>query len=192
MMEPLALTGNYKLAAAIVLGILLGALLIKAELASRKKILDGLRFHDSTILCTFLFSIAAGAGLFFLASKYGLVGMHVRPAYFWGALSGGIIAGLGVAFCGSVPMTAVAELASGKLTALWTICGFLLAIPAVKAAAKVIDNLMRGWNRPLSSGVPVTMALFWTVIVCLTIAFLVHFSLSGGGSSSETPKKTKK
>jgi len=184
-MSPLALTGNWKLAAAIVLGTLLGMILFKSGLSSRQKILDGLRFNDGLLLCMFLFSIAAGAGLFYLASQYGIVKMHVRPAFFWGSLCGGVIAGLGVALCGGVPMTAVAELATGKMIAFWTIVGFLLAIPVVRAVGRMIDNFMSGWSKPIAGGLPVSAALFWTVLVCLLLALGLQFALGGGAKGGK-------
>jgi len=184
-MTPLALTGNWKLAAAIVLGVLLGVILTKSELSPRKKILEGLRFNDSTLFCTFLFSIAVGAGIFYLAAQYGVVRLHVRPAFFWGALGGGVIAGLGVAVCGGVPMTAVAELASGKMVALWTLVGFLLAIPVVRTVGHWIDNLLSGWSKPLAGGLPVSAALCWTVLLCLGLALLLQFVLGGAEKSGK-------
>ena len=184
-MTPLALSGNWKLAAAITIGMLLGVILVKSELSGRKKIIEGLRLNDGLFLCMFLFSIAAGAGIFYLASQYGLVKMHVRPAFFWGALCGGVIAGIGVAICGGVPMTAVAELACGKMIAFWTIVGFLLAIPVVRAVGRMIDNFMSGWSKPLAGGLPFSAALFWTILATLLLGIVLQFALGGGKSGKK-------
>ncbi|QSH40152.1 YeeE/YedE thiosulfate transporter family protein [Lentisphaerota bacterium ZTH] len=184
-MEPLALSGNYRLAASILVGMAFGFLLVKSDLAWRKTTLNMLLLKDGRLIKTLLFSLAVGATLFFFAYNVDLVHLKIRPGYFWASLIGGIITGLGLAFCCRVPITAIASLASGRVYALWTIIGMLLAVPFVKVISGWLSNSIYNWSEPLNAHEPITEYLnvsnpaLWISAISLVVLVFVHFTLGG-------------
>lgn len=182
-MEPLCLTGNYKLAVAILIGMFFGFLLVKSDLAWRKNCLNMLLLKDGSLLKTLLLSITIGVTLFFFAEKVGLVNLKVRPSYFWASLIGGIICGLGIAFCCRVPLTAIVSLASGRIYVLWTIAGMLLAIPFVKLISGWLSNSIYNWSEPLKTQQQITSyfdisnTALWISGIALLLGIFVHFTL---------------
>jgi hypothetical protein len=188
-MEPLALTGNYRLVAAIFVGIAFGFLLIKSDLAWRSTCLNAIRLKDSRVLKTFLFSIAIGVTLFFFMEKSGLVRVHVRPAYFWASLMGGIICGTGISLCCRVPVTAIASLAAGRLYVIWVILGMLLAYPCVNFMSVFLSKTIYNWSEPIKTEASVgsffnlTNASLWVAGISLLLVLFLHFTL--GGDSDE-------
>ena len=70
-LEPLALQGNYRLAAALLFGMLVGLVLAKLRLNDREAVRDMLTLRDFTMLKTFLLALGAGApGPFGAAPAY--------------------------------------------------------------------------------------------------------------------------
>ncbi len=184
-MEPLALTGNYRLTASILVGMAFGFLLVKSDLAWRKTTLNMLLLKDSRLIKTLLFSMAVGTTLFFFAYNLEWVHLQIRPGYFWASLIGGIITGLGLAFCCRVPITAIASLAAGRVYALWTIIGMLLAIPFVQIISGWLSSSIYNWSEPLNTHEPITKyfdvanpALSISAIALIILVF-VHFTLGG-------------
>ena len=182
-MEPLALSGNWRLAAAIFMGVAVGFWLVRSELADREKIKEGLQLKDGQWLKTFLFSIAVGVVIFYFARRFGLEKTHVRSVYPWGAIVGGILAGIGVAIGGHVPITAAASLGTGKFFPVWTIIGFLAAIPVVKGVSGFLGKTLYSWTQPIGHeqifrqyGVWDT-AMIWTVGVCLLLTLFLQYAL---------------
>ncbi len=182
-MEPLALTGNWKLAAAIILGLLVGCWLIRSDLAWREKVQESFLLKNSLWLKTFLFSIAIGALIFYCGRWAGLERLHVRPAYLWGAICGGLLAGTGVAICGKVPITAVASLATGKVFSVWVILGFLAAFPVVKLISGMLSKTIYNWTKPIGNErifnniSTLNTAMVWTVSICLLLTLFLQFTL---------------
>ena len=118
-MHPLALSGSYRLAAGIILGIVFGILLVRSKLAWRQTFADLFTFKNSLIANVFLASIAVGTVIFFCLRHLGIVELNIRPVYFWGAITGGIICGIGLINCKQIPATAVAALATGKFYSIF-------------------------------------------------------------------------
>lgn len=184
-MEPLALSGNYRVAAAILLGIFFGFLLIKSELAFRKNCLDAVLLKNGRVLKTMLISLAVGVIIFFFAEKSGLVQLQVRTGYFWASLIGGIIAGLGFALCARVPVSTIAGLAAGRIYVLWVILGMMLAIPCVQFMSNVLTKSIYSWSAPINTNgsvgefFNVTNPALWVTGIALALTLLFHFTLGG-------------
>lgn len=185
-MHPLALDGNYRIAAGVVLGILFGFLLVKSGLAWRKTLMDTFSLKDSSFLKTFLVSIALGTALFYFAQKLGLVNTNFRPVYFWGAVSGGVLAGTGAALCGLFPSSAVASAASGRTYAIWVITGMLLAMPATGMLSNFLSNTIYSWSAPFNfcdrldgyfSG---AMTVLWVSAISIILTLFLQFTVGGG------------
>lgn len=184
-MEPLALTGSYRMVVAILLGIFFGFLLIKSDLAFRKNCMDAILLKNGRVLKTLLISIAAGVVIFFFAERSGLVQVQVRASYFWASLIGGIIAGLGFALCARVSVTAIAGLAAGRVYVVWVLLGMLLAIPCVQFMSNVLSKSIYSWSSPIDTHAPVGSFFdvanpsFWVAGVALMMTLFLHFTLGG-------------
>jgi len=185
-MHPLALNGNYRIAAGIALGILFGFLLVKSGLAWRKTLMDTFNLKDASFLKTFLVSIFIGTALFYFARKLELVNTNFRPVYFWAALSGGILTGTGAALCGLFPSSAVASAASGRTYAIWAIAGMLLAMPVTGMLSKFLSNTIYSWPAPFNfcdrldgyfSG---GMTVLWISAISIILTLFLQFTVGGG------------
>jgi hypothetical protein len=187
-MEPLALTGNYRMVAAIILGIFFGFILIKSDLAFRKNCLDAVLLKNGRVLKTMLISLAVGVIIFFFAERSGLVHLQVRTGYFWASLIGGILAGLGFALCARVPVSAIAGLAAGRVYVVWVIVGMLLAIPCVQFMSNLLTKSIYSWSAPIetqgsiSAFFDVANPALWVAGVALLLTLLFHFTLGGDES----------
>ncbi len=149
-MEPLALTGNYRLAAAIVFGMMLGIIFIRSEIAWRKTFIDQFSMRNSQLFKTLFFSIGIGIMLFYLLKVTGLVRFHIAPTYFWGAVLGGMICAAGAVFCGQMPSTAVSAIGAGRIYALWVFVGMMMALPFVQLISSGLLESMKKWPRPMN------------------------------------------
>lgn len=189
-MEPLALSGNLRIAIAIITGIGLGVLLEKSDLIWRKATLNALRLKDGRLLTTFLFSICIGTMLFQLAHHNGLVNIQVRPTSFWPSLMGGIICGIGLAICAKVPITALASFAAGRIHALWVIIGMLLAYSVVSAVAGFLSDTLYKWSKPIpyhqqaSDYLSLDNPALWLSVVALILILFIQFTIGRGKDES--------
>lgn len=145
-MSPLDLSPNYKLTAAILMGIVFGFTLIKSDLGLPASVGEALRLRNGRIIKTLLLVLAAGIVLFFVARLAGLARIQVRPAYFWGALLGGVICGIGLVWCKMTPTTAVTSFATGKFYAVWVLLGMMLALPAVSWVSDFLSRTVYHWS----------------------------------------------
>ncbi len=188
-MEPLALTGNLRIAIAIIAGIGLGVLLEKSDLIWRKATLNALRLKDGRLLSTFLFSIVIGTLLFQLLNQQGLVNVQVRPAAFWPSLIGGIICGIGLLLCAKVPISAIASFAAGRIHALWVIIGMLLAYPVVSAVSGLLSDTLYKWSKPIpyhqqaGDYFSLENPALWIAIISLVLILFIQFTI--GRSDNE-------
>jgi Sulphur transport len=185
-MEPLALTGNLRIAIAIIAGIGFGVLLEKSDLIWRKTTLNALRLKDGRLLTTFLFSIFVGVMLFQLLLQQGLVNIQVRPAAFWPSLIGGIICGIGLIICAKVPISAIASFATGRIHALWVIIGMILAYSAVNAVSGFLSDTLYTWSKPIpyheQAGDYFSFAnpALWLSIISLVLVLFIQFTIGRG------------
>lgn len=182
-MQPLALSGNYKLAAAIVVGMMFGFILAKSDLAWPKSILESLRLRNGRIIKTFLLTLGLGAVLFFFARRAGLVHIEVRPTYVWGAILGGICCGAGLVLSQVTPVTGVINLAAGKFYVVWSFLGMALAYPMLDKVSHWMAQSIFRWSEPVSSPVsPITFMAWnnpavYVAVIMGILLLLVHFTI---------------
>lgn len=180
-LEPLALTGSSRLAAAIIYGMFLGLLLVKCGFADRQQVKDNLTFCNMRLVKTLLLALGVGMFVFALLRSFHAVQDQYQQPLFWGVLIGGICVGLGLGIGGMVPVTAVASLASGRLYAIWSIIGMLLAFPV----AGLIKRVAAGAVNRLSAPVNVTMesenglfsldsTVLWASGIVLVLVLVIH------------------
>lgn len=179
-MEPLALDGNYRIIAGILLGTAFGFLMVKSKIAWRKTLMDQLFLKNTSFLKTFLVSIAVGSLLFHFANKYGLVNFQFRPIFFWGAFIGGLLTALGLALCGQIPASTVASLGSGRLYAIWILAGMLLAMPVVHVVSNFLSGTVYEWPAPFRcpetlQGFFTDSIVFWVPGIALFIVLFLEF-----------------
>ncbi|MFA6567644.1 MAG: YeeE/YedE thiosulfate transporter family protein [Victivallales bacterium] len=189
-MEPLALSGTYRIVAAILFGVALGFILIRSELAWRKTFLDQLSMRNSQFFKTLFTSIAVGIILFYFLKRFGIVHYNIRPTYFWGSALGGMICAAGVVFCGQVPSTAVAAIGAGRIYAIWVFAGMMMALPFVQYISKSISGTIYTWPKPANYNDRLDQffsgdSLFlWfagaSIILCLFFEFIQSDRKSGG------------
>ncbi len=167
-MHPLALDGNWRLVAGILLGIVFGFLLVKSKVAWRKTLIDQLFLKNTYFIKMFLVSVSVGSILFFFCAKWGLVNPQFRAVYFWGAAIGGLLTAIGLALCGQIPSSTVASLASGRLYAIWVLAGMLLAIPVVHVVSDGLAKTLSKWPVPFQE--ETLQDLFSSPQICFWIA----------------------
>jgi len=179
------LEGNYRLAAAIFIGIFCGFLLVKSDLAWRKTCLNMFLLKDGRLLKTLLFSLGFGVALVYFLQHWEVITTHVRPGYFWASLIGGAVSGIGLAFCFRVPITAIAALGAGRLYALWSIIGMLLAISFVDVISSVLSSSIYTWSKPIDAPQQTDTFLdagnpaLWIVLLSLVSLVFLHFAFNG-------------
>ncbi|MBR2358286.1 MAG: YeeE/YedE family protein [Lentisphaeria bacterium] len=153
-MEPLALSGDAKLAVAVIYGLFLGVLLVKCDFSDRVIVKDNLTFKSMRMLKLLLLTLALGMVVFALLRDHHVVQQHIASLPFWGVLAGGIISGIGLGMNGLIPITAVSALASGRIYAVWSMIGMALALPA----ANFIRNNCGGVLSKFSGNINTTLA----------------------------------
>ena len=160
--EPLALSGNIRVGAAVIYGIFLGVLLVKCGFADRMQVKENLTFKSMKMAKTLLLAAGLGMIVFALLKNFHAVQAHYPAPGFWSVLAGGIITGIGLGINGLAPISAVSALASGRLYAIWTLLGMALALPAASFIKNNCGAVLAKFNAPLNN-VLQTEGSFWNL-----------------------------
>ena len=180
-MTPLDLPEAYKLAFSIVIGMLFGGVFCKSGLADPVAVRNALALRNGRLIKTLLFAMGLGTVLFFVTRRLGLTEVQVHRSYLWGSLFGGVFSGVGLVLCGLSAATALSSLGSGRLYALWSIAGMILAIPFVNVVTDFLSNTVYSWHRLSSPPEPKAFfdmsdpALYAAAGMCILL-LLVHFT----------------
>jgi len=194
-MHSLTLTGIPRIIVALLLGLAFGFVLQRSKLASRKTLVDQFSFKDNTFAITFLVSVAVGVPIFYFTSKYNIINLDPANYQFWGIIIGAILTGLGVAYCGHIPITAIASFGSGKFYSLWILLGMLAAFPLLKLIHPIVNDYILNKPQPMNvnalgqnslffSGK--TIMLYTIPIVCLVLALFLRLIQPGGNSKKNS------
>lgn len=192
------LEGNTALAAALLLGALLGAVFIRARLADRDAVENALLLRDGKILPLLL-------GVMLLGVLAGGWFPSARPeggGLLWSSLAGGVIAGIGLFLTGLTPGTALAALGRGRFYVLWLLAGGALAISAGKAVAEFFRAHLQSLDVSLPGGDPATapwnpesprlyLGLALLILLAL-VCFTVGSRGDGAGSAEKAPAARRK
>ena len=180
-LEPLALQGNIKLAAAMVFGIMLGFILVKCELVDRVQVKSELTFASMKMCKTLLLALGVGMLAFALLRSVHVVQTQIPPTTFWGTLVGGILVGVGLGIGGLVPVTAVAALGAGRLYAVWFIQGMILAFPAAKFLRDNCKSILDKFSAPVAASLESSQGIWslespvlWISAAALILCLLMH------------------
>ena len=179
-LEPLALSGNVRVAVGMIYGIFLGVLLIKCGFADRMEVKDNLTFKSMKMVKILLLTAGLGMLVFALLKNWHIVQAHYPQPGFWGVLAGGIIMGIGLGWNGLVPVTAVSALASGRLYAVWSIIGMALAVPAAAFIRNNCGDLLAKFNAPLNNVLSVEGSFWsfdnpalWVAVIALLLFVII-------------------
>ncbi len=148
-MHPLALTGTPRLIAALLLGLAFGFVLQRSKLALRKTLVDQFTFKDNTFAITFFVSVTVGVPIFYFASKYNIIALDSANYEFWGIVIGALFVGLGIAFCGHIPITAVTSIGSGRIYSILILFGMLMAFPVLGYIYPIINDYILNKPQPV-------------------------------------------
>ena len=182
-MQPLYISGIPRLIIALLLGFILGFILLKSKLALRKTLVDQFSFKDNTFAITVLVSMVVGVPFFYFLGKYNLIRLEFNSYQFWAVIIGSIITGLGVSFCGHIPVTAIASFGSGRLYSLWIFLGMLAAFPLIRLIKPIINDYVFGRKAPVDINVLAesnifydgkTAMLYTIPAVCLILALFLR------------------
>ena len=190
---------NYKIAIAIVFGIALGFLLVKAKLCFRSAMLRGLSFRGPVAL-TLLWGLFFGTLFFIGGSAAGMFNDSIRFSFLKAAILGGILCGLGTALCGFTPITAIAGFATGRLYVLWTLIGMITAIPIMHAISGWVEETLNLTHSEILEVVPISWELRWNnplwwilggnLLLCLflhAVQSIVHRASERNAATSGVP-----
>jgi uncharacterized membrane protein YedE/YeeE len=160
----------------LITGILFGFLLQKGRVLRYDKQLGALRLLDMTIVKFMLSSILVGmVGIYFL-KDLGLVKLSVKGTELGANILGGLIFGMGWAFLGYCPGTAVGAVGEGRWDALWGIAGMLVGAAVFAEVFPALKATVLTWGNLGKLTLPQLLGLnHWIVIVLFIIGSLILF-----------------
>ena len=160
----------------LITGILFGFLLQKGRVLRYDKQLEALRLLDMTIVKFMLSSILVGmVGIYFL-KDLGLVKLSVKGTELGANILGGLIFGMGWAFLGYCPGTAVGAVGEGRWDALWGIAGMLVGAAVFAEVFPALKATVLTWGNLGKLTLPQLLGLnHWIVIVLFIIGSLILF-----------------
>ena len=195
-MHPLEISGNTKLFASLLIGILFGFILVKSALSNRKTFMDQFTFKDNSFAIIFFISITVGVPVSYFLTKYGIINLHPSNYRFWPIVVGAILTGIGLVLCGHIPITAVASFGTGKLYSIIVLLGMLAAFPVIKLIDPILSDYVFGEPDPVDVNALAQNSLFYqgktTMLylipaICLVLALFLR--LIQRGSSNKSKKK---
>jgi uncharacterized protein len=160
----------------LITGILFGFLLQKGRVLRYDKQLGALRLMDMTIVKFMLSSILVGmVGIYFL-KDLGLVKLAVKGTDLGANILGGLIFGMGWAFLGYCPGTAVGAVGEGRWDALWGIVGMLVGAAVFAEVFPTLKATVLTWGQLGKLTLPQVLGLnHWIVIVLFIVGSLILF-----------------
>lgn len=140
-MGPLEITGTARLVLGLVIGILFGFILQKAQVTKYQKIVSFFRWSDLTVQKVMFSAILSGMIGVYALHDLGLVNLHIKPALFGANILGGLIFGVGMLLLGFCPGTCAAAFGEGRLDGLFRgIVGILIGAALYSEVFPFIQN----------------------------------------------------
>ena len=160
----------------LITGILFGFLLQKGRVLRYDKQLGALRLLDMTIIKFMLSSILVSmVGIYFL-KDLGLVKLSIKGTDLGANILGGLIFGMGWAFLGYCPGTAVGAVGEGRWDALWGITGMLVGAAVFAEVFPTLKATVLTWGNLGKLTLPQVLGLnHWIVIVLFIVGSLLLF-----------------
>lgn len=166
---------NLNLIAALVIGVLFGAILEQAGFSTSKKLVGLFYGYDFTVLRVFFTAgIVAMIGLM-IFEHYGLIDIsliYINPTFFWSAIIGGIIMGLGFVIGGFCPGTSVCAAAIGKVDAMIFIVGSVIGIFIFAEGYPMFEEFYKSsyWGSPrMFETIGISQNLFAFIMIAFAL-----------------------
>jgi uncharacterized membrane protein YedE/YeeE len=160
----------------LITGILFGFLLQKGRVLRYDKQLGALRLMDMTIVKFMLSSILVGMVGIYLLKDLGLVKLSIKSADLGANILGGLMFGMGWAFLGYCPGTAVGAIGEGRWDALWGIFGMLVGAAVFAEVFPTLKTTVLTWGKLGKLTLPQILGLnHWIVIILFIIGSLFLF-----------------
>lgn len=150
---PDIISTNLNYIVALVIGIFFGAILEQAGFSTSKKLVGLFYGYDFTVLRVFFTAgVVAMIGVMGL-SYFGLLDInlvYINPTFFWSAVVGGVIMGLGFVVGGFCPGTSVCAAAIGKIDAMIFIAGAFIGVLIFGEGYEMFEPLYKttNWGAP--------------------------------------------
>ncbi|MEX1383552.1 YeeE/YedE thiosulfate transporter family protein [Lutibacter sp.] len=166
---------------AILIGIFFGFILESSGFSSSRKLAGVFYGYDFAVLKVF-FTAALVALIGILYMDYlGFLNMeqlYIHPTYFWGAIIGGVIMGVGFVAAGFCPGTSLCAVAIGKIDAIVYVIGIMVGIFIFSELYTVFEPIYDGYfegNITLMDSLGVNR--YWFAFI-FTIIAIVAFATS--------------
>lgn len=176
---PDIISQNLNFIVALVIGIFFGAILEQAGFSSTKKLVGLFYGYDFTVLRVFFTAgIVAMIGVMAL-NYYGLLDMnlvYINPTFFWSALVGGAIMGLGFVVGGFCPGTSFCAAAIGKIDAMIFIVGAFLGVLIFGETYAIWEPLFKAadWGAPrIFETLGMSQSLFAFLLTAMAVAAFI-------------------
>lgn len=170
-----------QLTVAGIVGVALGFMLVAGDLCNRESILSALQLKNGRVINTILTTLFLGILYFYAAVQWELIdSIQVHASYFWAAIGGGVLCGVGLFLTSLTPVSAVAALGSGRMYALWVLCGMALALPFTQKISRILSKTLFQWDislgrpaMPKAFFVPDNPALYLLGALLIIIALVI-------------------
>lgn len=178
---PDIISGNLNYIAALLIGILFGAILEQAGFSTSKKLVGLFYGYDFTVLRVFFTAgITAMVGIMAFV-HFGLLDInlvYINPTFLWSAIVGGLIMGLGFVLGGFCPGTSVCAAAIGKIDAMVFILGSFFGVLIFAEGYPAFESLYKAANLGIpriftTLNISQNLFAFLTVLVALFAFYLV-------------------
>lgn len=160
----------------LITGMLFGFLLQRGQILRYDKQLGALRFLDMTIVKFMLSSVLVGMVGVYLLKDLGIAKLSIKPTILGGAISGGLIFGIGWGLLGYCPGTSVGALAEGRWDGVWGTLGMLTGAALFAEAYPVIKETVLTWGNFGAVTLPQVLGLnHWLIIIPFVIGGILLF-----------------
>ena len=166
---------------AIIIGICFGFILEASGFSSSRKLAGVFYGYDFAVLKVFFTAaIVSLIGLLYM-DYLGYINMstlYIHPTYFWGAIIGGAIMGVGFVTGGFCPGTSLSAVAIGKIDAIFNVLGIMVGIFIFSELFTFFEPLYNGYsqgNITLVDSLGVNR--YWFVFI-VTLVAIIAFAAS--------------
>ncbi len=126
MLQKLREERKYRLAIALLIGVVFGFLLQKGGATEYRVIIRQLMLRDFTVLKIIFSAIITGMAGVYLLSHLKIADLSIKPFNVWPVIIGGLVFGVGFALLGYCPGTMAGAFGTGSIHALIGIIGMLI------------------------------------------------------------------
>lgn len=174
-MLPYLFDNPFLLLNGLIVGIILGFLLQKANLTHFKTIVGQFLLQDFTMLKVILTAIFVGSlGIHLLIAMNLPISLHIKAVPVLAVVIGTTVMGIGIVILGYCPGTCIAAAGQGSKDAFWGLLGMLLGAAAYSEVHVLLKNNILSSFKVSSLRLPELLGIsHWLIIGILGIMVLV-------------------